>query len=1107
MKKTIFIISILFILVSSACAYEINWQEPHGPFGGNLTTTVYGDPLDDRIIATFDATSFDGGNNFILNRLTLYSGTNSRGVARSTDGGTTWAMMDPQDGGISALTVYNLAFNPFDASNIFAGTNGGYWMSTDSGDNWSQLVGGGKAANITFNRNDPNIAYGVVGGRAYKIDFSVPTYEALSLITSEGITFGHTSLGYDPHHEKLYVATAKLISGVTYSRIFSTTNEGASWVREDPGGLQPQKITRIFFPPLTSEVYTKGGNQVRVSVDNSGTFPTSPGYHAVSYGYEEFLYISPYDRNFAFILKNQDNTLYPYRIYKTTDHGANWQLKNSGLPPQTLNGPHFTVRHILANPKGGEAAVFLNSSNGLYASVDGGETFIEINGEETSSQTNKQSFVNTSIKCLAVDRDGDVFAGGIRWSYYYTNEYNGHGMFRSTDNGQTWDRINNGIVSIGINAAAVQSKYLGTELPNDVIYISNQTGIYKSKNKGSLWETSGSIDTNCFEVDQQGNVYAGTSANGVFIGISDPLHPENGAYDWQPMTQTKLLDVNITAMDIDSSGTIYAGTNSGKIYRLNVGTEEWESLGVGLPAGPVNSIEFDPNTNYIWAGNNAAVYNSTDDGASWPLSQSIPGGINDIFIDADSLPSTIYAAAHGRGLWRTTDDGSSWQRISLADEGRKLGTHIYSISVDDATKTFYLGNAVMGVTTGITDIAKPPKPLSFIGTAESSSKINWGWTDVATQEFGYKFYRDDPSGQTLVLPSNTVAYDETGLEPNKFYTRHVSAYTTEESASDPYVECTLANAPTNLRATFLYGDRITLNWNTNGNPPGTYYIMEVTTEVSGPFVPGSYEVVSADPPQDFTGLTPQTMYRFRVFARNHNDITTEVSNILTESTTHETLGPRIYNIRFDDIILVEGDIIRPDPVITAYLTDEATPPEGPKPIVKDSIVLDFSDNYKIYGDDLDSFTSSEGVYIISHKLKTPLGAGEFVFKITAYDTLGNMGESIPKSLRVMSGAVQMVGPTVVYPTPFSPVSKGGEATITYTLSTDAPVNIFMYDIGGKVMWTRRFSPRANGGRTGYNEVKWNGITDFGGYAGNGIYVYKVVAGGRVIGTGKLVVYD
>ena len=62
-------------------------------------------------------------------------------------------------------------------------------------------------------------------------------------------------------------------------------------------------------------------------------------------------------------------------------------------------------------------------------------------------------------------------------------------------------------------------------------------------------------------------------------------------------------------------------------------------------------------------------------------------------------------------------------------------------------------------------------------------------------------------------------------------------------------------------------------------------------------------------------------------------------------------------------------------------------------------------------------------------------------------------------------------------------------------------------ISGKVTWTKKYAPRANGGRTGYNEIKWNGISDFGGYAGNGIYVYKIVSQGKVIGTGKMVVYD
>jgi len=63
-------------------------------------------------------------------------------------------------------------------------------------------------------------------------------------------------------------------------------------------------------------------------------------------------------------------------------------------------------------------------------------------------------------------------------------------------------------------------------------------------------------------------------------------------------------------------------------------------------------------------------------------------------------------------------------------------------------------------------------------------------------------------------------------------------------------------------------------------------------------------------------------------------------------------------------------------------------------------------------------------------------------------------------------------------------------------------------IGGEMVWTRHFSAGEMGGQAGYNAVAFNGISDISGLPlGNGIYVYKIVAEGRVIGKGHIVIYD
>ena len=75
------------------------------------------------------------------------------------------------------------------------------------------------------------------------------------------------------------------------------------------------------------------------------------------------------------------------------------------------------------------------------------------------------------------------------------------------------------------------------------------------------------------------------------------------------------------------------------------------------------------------------------------------------------------------------------------------------------------------------------------------------------------------------------------------------------------------------------------------------------------------------------------------------------------------------------------------------------------------------------------------------------------------------------------------------------------------LSIDAPVTLIIYDITGHEVKRVTSPSGVNGGRAGTNSVQWDGRTIFHEVAGNGMYVYKIISGRKVIGTGKVVVFD
>jgi len=93
--------------------------------------------------------------------------------------------------------------------------------------------------------------------------------------------------------------------------------------------------------------------------------------------------------------------------------------------------------------------------------------------------------------------------------------------------------------------------------------------------------------------------------------------------------------------------------------------------------------------------------------------------------------------------------------------------------------------------------------------------------------------------------------------------------------------------------------------------------------------------------------------------------------------------------------------------------------------------------------------------------------------------------------------------------PSAPVSDASTAspstaprTIAYSLSKDAAISIYLYGSNGEMAWNGKYAAGADGGRAGYNAATVSQVK-----MANGIYVYKIVSDGRVIGKGHVVVFE
>jgi len=138
--------------------------------------------------------------------------------------------------------------------------------------------------------------------------------------------------------------------------------------------------------------------------------------------------------------------------------------------------------------------------------------------------------------------------------------------------------------------------------------------------------------------------------------------------------------------------------------------------------------------------------------------------------------------------------------------------------------------------------------------------------------------------------------------------------------------------------------------------------------------------------------------------------------------------------------------------------------------------------------------------------ETTLVDGEHIFRFTASNQIGTTSESA--TVTAMGGDVQIIGVPLTYPSPIH-LSTDNKVTFQYGLSTDADIDIYVFDVTARVVKKLSFNAGASGGSAGGtanpNKVEWDFMSDQGYKVGSGIYLWNIVDKNKskIIGKGKM----
>ncbi|MBK8248417.1 MAG: glycoside hydrolase [Gemmatimonadetes bacterium] len=347
-------------------------------------------------------------------------------------------------------------------------------------------------------------------------------------------------------------------------------------------------------------------NTFYIGVVNGGVFKTTdfgrtwnPIFDRESSGSIGAIAVAPSDPNILYVgsgegLQRPDLST-GNGIYKSADGGKSWQhlgLRDGQQIPQIVVDPRNPDRlfvAVLGHPYGP------NAERGLYRSVDGGRSFRKVLGPDENTGAIDVVMApddpNTLYAALWESRQGP-WENGV-W------QGPGTGLFKSTDGGDTWQRIMNGLPTfeeglgrIGIAIAPSRPSRLFV-----TIDAGDKSGIYRTDDAGGSWVKTSTDE----RVHNRGSDFAEVKV--------DPWNP-NVVYSGSIVTWK--------SQDAGATWTMIRGAPGGDDYhRIWINPNDPKIILIAADQGAIITVNGGESWSSWYNQPTAQLYHVTTD-HSWP---------------------------------------------------------------------------------------------------------------------------------------------------------------------------------------------------------------------------------------------------------------------------------------------------------------------------------------------------------------------------------------------------------------------------------------------------------------------------------------------------------
>jgi photosystem II stability/assembly factor-like uncharacterized protein len=315
--------------------------------------------------------------------------------------------------------------------------------------------------------------------------------------------------------------TSLLNSSVLFGLKFRSIGPSVTAGRISDLAVNPQNTSEYYLAIASGGVFktVNRGTTFDPIFDNYGSY--SVGCITIDPNQSSTLWLGTGENN------NQRSVAYGDGVYKSMDGGKSW--KNMGLK----ESEH--ISKIIVDPRNSNVVYVAaygplwsaGGERGVYKSEDGGETWKQVH------------FIseNTGTADLVMDPSNpDVLYAAVHQRRRHVYTYIGGGeesaLYKSSDAGQTWQELKNGLPSgkmgrIGLAISPVKNNYVYAIIEGQ----GKSGGFYRSTNSGASWEKRSDYSTS-------GNYYQEiycdlTDADKVFSMNTWLHHTEDGGKTFQ----------------------------------------------------------------------------------------------------------------------------------------------------------------------------------------------------------------------------------------------------------------------------------------------------------------------------------------------------------------------------------------------------------------------------------------------------------------------------------------------------------------------------------------------------------------------------------------------